>query len=309
MTLPGYEVPGKKYDLTYIALGAGVQSSALLLMSNLGLYDVPRADVAIFADTGAEPPDVYRVLAELEKASSIPVVRVSSASLPGYTGDLEADFVGGAVHADRSFVNLPLFILGENEDGSPRRGFTRRGCTSKYKIEPIERYVKREMLGLKPRQRVKSSIRAMMGISWDEAQRMKPSNHKWLDLSYPLLTNRIRREKCLEILAQHGGAGGWPRSVSKSACYFCPFHSNRVWKEMKECDAIPGHPLEGLFTRACEFDEKIRDQSKSGLDGKAFLHNSRKPLRDFDFTRGGQMEFDFDGAGDFTGCDSGHCGI
>ncbi|KKM78901.1 hypothetical protein LCGC14_1355330 [marine sediment metagenome] len=42
-------------DFTYISFGAGVQSTALLIMSNLGLKDCPKADVAIFADTGDEP--------------------------------------------------------------------------------------------------------------------------------------------------------------------------------------------------------------------------------------------------------------
>ena len=42
------------YDYTYLSLGAGVQSSALLV---LGCTDerVPKPDVAIFADTGTSP--------------------------------------------------------------------------------------------------------------------------------------------------------------------------------------------------------------------------------------------------------------
>ena len=32
------------FDLTYISLGGGVQSSAVLAMSALGLHGVPRAD-------------------------------------------------------------------------------------------------------------------------------------------------------------------------------------------------------------------------------------------------------------------------
>ena len=54
------DVAPPRHDLTYISLGAGVQSSALLVCSLLGLHRVPRADVAIFADTQNEPPHVYR---------------------------------------------------------------------------------------------------------------------------------------------------------------------------------------------------------------------------------------------------------
>src|SRR4051812_41161483 len=71
-------------DFTYISFGAGVQSTALLVMSNLGLRACPRADVAIFADTQGEPAWVYEHLAFMERWSAIPVIRVT-------TGDLAAD--------------------------------------------------------------------------------------------------------------------------------------------------------------------------------------------------------------------------
>lgn len=286
MTLPGYEVPGKEYGVTYLALGAGVQSTALLLMSNLGLYDCPKADYAIFADTGAEPESVYRTVSALQKCSTIPVVVVQE-------GDLEEEFISGAVHAEGHFSNLPLFTSEEQADGTIRKGFSRRGCTADYKLKPIHRYLKREVLGLRPRQRVKTSVRAMMGISWDETRRVKPSTDKWCDLSYPLVDNQIRREKCLRILEEHGPDYPTP---SRSACYFCPFHGEVVWKNMKENDPE-------MWERACAFDEAIRDQSKTGLRGKAYLHRSCAPLRSIDLTHGGQTEFEF------MGCESGYCGV
>ena len=53
--LHGYYDPDKDYDYTYLALGAGVQSTALLLMCDKGLHGAPRPDVAIFSDTQSEP--------------------------------------------------------------------------------------------------------------------------------------------------------------------------------------------------------------------------------------------------------------
>ena len=44
-----------RQTLTYLSLGAGVQSTALLVISAHGLYGCPRADLAIFADTQDEP--------------------------------------------------------------------------------------------------------------------------------------------------------------------------------------------------------------------------------------------------------------
>jgi len=48
------------YDFAYASLGAGVQSTALVVLSTLGLHGCPRADCAIFADTQDEPAWVYR---------------------------------------------------------------------------------------------------------------------------------------------------------------------------------------------------------------------------------------------------------
>jgi len=71
---------GGQYRLTYISLGAGVQSTALAVLSARGEKGVPRADVAIFADTGDEPPHVYDQLERLRgylKPYGMPVETVS----------------------------------------------------------------------------------------------------------------------------------------------------------------------------------------------------------------------------------------
>ena len=47
-----------------LSLGAGVQSTALLLMMIHG--EIPKADAVIFADTGWEPAAVYKHLEKLE---------------------------------------------------------------------------------------------------------------------------------------------------------------------------------------------------------------------------------------------------
>ena len=54
------------HKLTYISLGAGVQSTAMYVLSALGKQGVPRADFAVFADTGDEPRHVYEQLEKLE---------------------------------------------------------------------------------------------------------------------------------------------------------------------------------------------------------------------------------------------------
>ena len=49
-------------DVVMLSFGGGVQTAALALMLEAGDVPAPRPDVAIFADTGAEPPHVYETL-------------------------------------------------------------------------------------------------------------------------------------------------------------------------------------------------------------------------------------------------------
>ena len=60
-------------------LGAGVQSSTILLMSLRG--ELPRIDYAVFADTGWEPPAVYRQFERLQALASEAGVRVERVAI------------------------------------------------------------------------------------------------------------------------------------------------------------------------------------------------------------------------------------
>ena len=103
-----------------------------------------------------------------------------------------------------------------------------RQCTRAYKIAPIRQKV-RELLGYKPRQRVKHQVRGMIGISLDEIQRMKESNLKWITNSYPLVDLAIRRGQCREIVQE----AGLPEP-QRSACYYCPYHSDSEWVQLRD---------------------------------------------------------------------------
>ena len=53
------------FDYTYLSLGAGVQSSALLVLGCM--EEVEKPDVAVFADTGDEPAWVLSYLKVLKE--------------------------------------------------------------------------------------------------------------------------------------------------------------------------------------------------------------------------------------------------
>src|SRR5690606_41859438 len=108
--------------LTVLSLGAGVQSSTVLLMSCRGL--LPQLDAAIFADTQWEPREVYEHLDWLEAQAheaGIPVFRVTGGDLRQHT--LEG-FVRGSKKDGQRYATLPLHVLQPN--GS--HGMIRRQC-------------------------------------------------------------------------------------------------------------------------------------------------------------------------------------
>ena len=272
--------------LKILSLGAGVQSSALLLMSARG--ELPKLDAAIFADTQYEPPAVYRHFDWLKgeaEAAGIPVHVVTE-------GNLRADAVAfrrQRYNVDPStgrkgYASIPLFVL--NDDGS--QGMIRRQCTAEYKIAPIERFIRRELLGLKPRQRAPRTVVVdqWFGITWDESQRMKVSPEPWKRHVYPfcgpygddLLPKFWRRADCVRWLETN-----YPdRVVPRSACICCPYRSNEEWRQMKEQDPES-------WADAVAFDREIRGaeaeafgSGKTRLRATPFVHREMIPLGEVD---------------------------
>ena len=245
-------------QFTYLSLGAGVQSSALLVMSAQGLYDCPRADIAVFADTGDEPQWVYDYLNDhlipFGKKHGIPVHVAQKGVLSE-----------NVVSANGRSVSLPLFTPGD--DGT-NEGMLRRQCTREFKVEPIEKFV-RAHLGYKPRQRIRQPVTCLVGISIDESHRMKLNQRPWITNRWPLVDAELDRRKCLRIVT----AAGLPEP-KRSACVYCPFHSDRFWNDLKV-----NHPDE--FTRAVAFDRAFR--VKDGLHRPGYVHRSCQPLDEVDF--------------------------
>jgi len=210
--------------LRILSLGAGVQSTTVALLAATG--EIAPLDHAIFADTGSEPRAVYDHLDRLIPALPFPVYRVT----PKNVGSL-GDEILKAARGDSlrgSHMRPPVFV--KNADGS--RGMVRRQCTREFKIDPIERKI-RDLLGLVPRQHWPRDVRAqqVFGISIDEASRMRTSSVATIVNDYPLIELGWTRSKCLAWLAVRG----W--HPPKSACTFCPFHSDQQWRELRETDA------------------------------------------------------------------------
>lgn len=235
-----------------ISLGAGVQSTTMALMAAHGEI-TPMPDCAIFADTGAEPQAVYDHLAWLMSPNVLPFpVHIVSG------GNLR-DKIVQAMKGEARLDSRPPFFT---EKGGPLN----RQCTTKHKIDPIRRKVQELRDG--------ADVEQWIGISIDEASRMKPARDPWSINRWPLIEQRISRIDCLAWIDKHH----YP-TPPKSACTFCPYRNTQHWRQMKANDP-------GSWRDAIEIDRLIRN----GLPGerkqhRLFVHYSAKPLEDVDFSR------------------------
>jgi hypothetical protein len=248
-----------------ISLGAGVQSSTMALMAAAGEI-APMPTAAVFADTQAEPKSVYVWLDWLEKQLPFPVVRVTSGSLEDAAIRTRISKKGKLYNTTK----LPVFT--QSQTG--KVGIIgMRNCTADFKIVPVLKESRK--IGNVPRGCKEVKIIQWIGISLDEALRMKDSRVPWMQNRWPLIDARMTRADCLRWMESHR----FPKPP-RSACVFCPFHNTSEWRRLKTDE-----PEE--FKRACEFEAKLqasRLQANSPTLSTMFLHRSCKPLADVDFS-------------------------
>jgi hypothetical protein len=261
----------------FLHLGAGVQSSALVEMVVAG--ELEAVDAVLFADTGDEPPWVYRqvwYLAERLATVGIPLV-VNMKSVHGLRADSMAD-------ASR-FVSMPLYTK-DPEAGNI--GQMRRQCTKEYKIQPnhdwlldwLMRHHHARCITTKtgPRRIVNRTvyIESWYGISLDEWDRAGQRGPTWQRAVYPLIERRMHRTDCVRWLR----ANGLP-VPKKSSCIVCPFHDTAYW-----LDLHLNYP--DLFDEACAYDDWLRTPDAQrklvrNMRQPVYLHPSCVPLREVNF--------------------------
>lgn len=246
-----------------ISLGAGVQSSTMSLMAAAGEI-TPMPAAAIFADTQAEPASVYRWLDWLEKQLPFPVYRVTAGSLTEKVTTLRMRKDGKGSYVKSG---IPSYLI--NPDGT--FGHLPRQCTWDHKIVPLDRAAKK-LANIKRGQKTVGLIQ-WIGISLDEVHRMKPARNRWSEHRWPLIEQRMVRNDCLNWMTAHG----FPKPP-RSACVYCPYHSDTEWRRLR--DEEPE-----AFAEAVRVDAEFRRlKGLSGLRGVPFVHASRKPLSEVDFS-------------------------
>lgn len=258
------------YDI--LSFGGGVQSTAILAMMTYG--QLPKVDAAIFADPGEESDATYSHIEWCQARFAELGIPFYRRSVGGRLGDhlkVGRNSTGGR------FASVPFYTRMPNGD----KGLIRRMCTREYKTEVVDRTVRRDVLGLKPRQRIPRdvTIRQWIGISYDEQARAVriakrfADSVKWSTPYFPLLERQIERKQCSDLLRSFV-----PHSVPRSACLFCPYKSQSEWRRLRDEDPKG-------WARAVEIDDALRipgNVVNRNMEASMYAHRSCVPLRDAD---------------------------
>ena len=215
---------------TVLSLGGGVNSTALLI----GLVQkCTPPDLILFADTGAEHERTYVHLDEMDawlaKQGMDPVVRVNNAAREGFPHkSLEDECI--------------------NNKTLPSLAFGFKGCSVKWKRQPMDRYVKTWEPAIKHWE-TGGRVTRLIGIDAGERHRGQiPDDNKFI-YKFPLIDWYWGRDECIAAIE---GAGLEP--PGKSACWFCP--ASRKWEIIELANKRPD-----LFERAV----KMEHNAKSAL--------------------------------------------
>lgn len=245
-----------------------MQSSWLVLAYSFGWLS-PAPDCAIFADTKGEPAKVYdwlAWLAWLRTQASFPIHEVTR-------GDLwkSATRVRTTRDGERSYIEtaIPVFTV----DGL-HKGKGQRHCTRDFKIKVVQNKV-RELLGLKRISKTSGVLCEMIiGISTDEAHRMKHSREHWIVNKYPLIDElNFSRQDCIDTTKLFFGV-----EPPRSACTYCPFRSDEQWLALTKVEfadaVVKEKQLQAAYARASE------------ITSVPYFHSSRVPLDQVQFKTG-----------------------
>lgn len=287
-------------EMHILNLGAGVQSTALYLMSIDGTEpEVPKFDYAIFADTQEEPDDVYRHLEWLESLGGPKILRATAGKL-GDCVIAGTDARGNRLRDGSGFASIPAFV---QDAAGKSKGLGQRQCTREFKVDIIEKVIRRQLFGVEPgRPLPKDAVCIQyMGLSFDEPKRVIRVRQRYMarpkqwQAQFPLFDMEMTRADCKKYLE-----GRVPHAVPRSACVFCPYKTNAEWRELRDNDPAG-------WERACQVDDALR--ATGNFKNESYCHRSYRPLREADLRTDGQKTGQMGLFVDFGDECEGMCGV
>lgn len=224
-----------------LSLGWGVQSFTLAAMSAVG--EIEKIDLAIHSDTTHERSATYEFARKYTSWLAERGVEVQTVS-----DKKQSEKV------DTNKTDIPAFTI----SSTGKKGMLRRQCTHRWKIVPMRRYLQKIRQG--------RQIEQWIGISTDEALRMKESDVKYITHRWPLIEKGMSRNDCKVWLENHG-----LEIPPRSACVFCPYHDMKEWHDLQE------YPKD--YQKAIAIDQTLR---KKRPPYDLFVHPACIPLEDVD---------------------------
>lgn len=262
--------------LKVFSYGGGVQSTAALVLAAQGKIDYR---TFLFCNVGAdsENPETLAYVEQYAKpyalAHGLDLIELQKIRR---TGAIDTVYQTITRPETRS-VGIPIHM----SNGAPGN----RSCTLDFKIRVVDRWLRQH--GAK-----REGAVVGLGISLDEFQRMRSNTDpdtQWKTLDYPLIALRIDRAQCQQIIL----SAGLP-IPPKSSCWFCPFHPQRAWQDLRDDKPV-------LFNRAVALEQLINE--RRGALGKDQVYLSRKckplPMATSQYQQDDMFEDD--------ACESGYC--
>lgn len=240
--------------------GGGKQSAAIAALVIRG--KLPRPDYIVMSDTERERSSTFRYLDA--------VIAPALANV-GLTVEIvrKSEFATVDLYSKNGSLLIPAWTTQSGE-----RGKLPTYCSNEWKRRVVMRWMTAK--GLRP-------VEMWLGISTDEADRMKDSDTSWLTHRYPLIDLYLNRNDCRVIIASMG----WPEAP-KSTCRMCPNLTDKQWAEIKADDPED-------FALTAQMERDLREKNPH-----IWLHKSTQPIETVDFANSNQPEL-------FDGCDSGMC--
>ena len=274
--------------MIFLSLGAGVQSSVMLMLAIRG--EIERPDHVIFADTGFEPRAVYEHLEWCKKQclkAELPIHVVKA------TMDMREEFEAYEAGEIKHMHSRPPLYMTRTDGKGPGWPSIRQ-CTGNSKVEPLAR-IQKKLMGHKTERTIADGECILqIGISTDEARRASPSRVRWIEHSYPLIDPlKMSRSDC-----QSWWERNYPHhSLPSSSCVICPYKTNRMWAAMKR-----DTPED--FAVAVEYDKRFRAAYERRTGQSVYVSREFKPLDEVSLGEG-QQAFDLE---DEIYC-AGGCGL
>ena len=258
----------KKQGLKILSCGAGMQSTALALMScenkkrGTVYPQIPVYDLIVFCDMGWEPDWVYDQVEFIKRACDDCGISFKI---------LETDLYGDYIEkfGVKRVASIPFWSVDENG----KKGKMRRQCTIDKKILAIQKYVRYEILGYKFRQKCKAEDKGRhemhIGFSKEEEHRVFESMNPMFVTKFPLVDMGLTRADNYKYILEE-----WGLETKASACSYCPFHRNYFFKHIKEnCPEC--------YKAVVDLDNVLEErQPGSPIRSKLYISRSRKRIAD-----------------------------